>query len=305
MWPCTIRNILAAPIGILLACFINLAALAQVIGNIPGTQQDIKVDGHLDEAAWQNALVVTLDIETRPGENIPAPVQTEAWLLEDGKRLLVAFKAYDPDPTEIRAFLRDRDASFSDDFVGVVLDTFNDERRAFEFFVNPLGAQMDLIQDDVNDNEDDSWDAIWSSAGRITDFGYTVEIAIPFTQLRFSQSAELQTWGIDLLRFYPRADRHRISNNRLDRGINCYLCQLAKVQGMENAKPGRDLEIVPTFVASQAETRDDVVLDPLQRGSLETEVGVSARWGITPDVTLNVAVNPDFSQVEAMSRSWM
>ncbi|MEM7281254.1 MAG: DUF5916 domain-containing protein, partial [Pseudomonadota bacterium] len=89
------------------------------------------------------------------------------------------------------------------------------------------------------------------------------------------------------------------SNNKLDRGVNCYLCQLAKIQGMENASPGRDLEIVPTFTASQNETRDDLVLDPLVRGSVDTDVGVSARWGITPDMTLNVAVNPDFSQVEA------
>lgn len=298
MWPCIIKT-KPGFIGLLFAFLIPIAAQAQVIGNIPTTDQPIRIDGELVEPAWQDALRVTLDIETRPGENIAAPVETEALLIEDGKRLLVAFRAYDPDPTKIRAFLRDRDASFADDFVGVVLDTFNDERRAFEFFVNPLGAQMDLIQDDVNDNEDDSWDAIWSSAGNITDFGYVVEIAIPFTQLRFTKSTSLQTWGIDLLRFYPRADRHRISINRLDRGINCYLCQLAKVQGMENAKPGRDLEIVPTFVASQAETREDVVLDPLERGSVDTDVGVSARWGITPDVTLNVAVNPDFSQVEA------
>ena len=88
--------------------------------------------------------------------------------MEDGEVLYVAFIAQDHDPSQIRARYRDRDTIWDDDWVAVVLDTFNSERRAYEFFVNPLGVQTDAVNDDVNLNEDDSWNAIWDSAGRIT-----------------------------------------------------------------------------------------------------------------------------------------
>ena len=173
-----------------------------------------------------------LTIETYPRENQTPEVETTAYLVENGDQLLIAFDARDPDPESIRAYLRDRDSAFNDDFVGVVLDTFNDQRRAFEFFVNPFGVQMDLIQDDVNRSESESWNAIWDSAGEINERGFTVEMAIPFSQLRFPRTAGEQTWGIDVLRFRPRAQRVRISNNTQDRNRNCYLCQFEQVHGL-------------------------------------------------------------------------
>jgi hypothetical protein len=100
----------------------------------------IVVDGVLDEAAWEHAAVVELKYETRPKENLPPDVATETLLTYDGDYLFVGFRAHDPEPSAIRAHLLDRDRAFDDDFVGIVLDTFNDERRAFEFFVNPLGV---------------------------------------------------------------------------------------------------------------------------------------------------------------------
>ena len=171
---------------------------------MPRTSDAIKIDGVMDEAAWQHAVRINLDIETHPGENIPALVETVAYIIEDGERIYVAFDARDPEPSEIRAYLQDRDSAWNDDFVGIVLDTYNDERRAFEFFSNPLGIQMDLTNDDVNQREDSSWDAIWDSAGTITANGYIVEMEIPLSQLRFPNNTEKQTWGFDVLRFYPR-----------------------------------------------------------------------------------------------------
>src|SRR5690349_16627679 len=119
---------------------------------------EIKVDGALDEPAWSAAAVVELLYETRPAENQPPPVETRVLLAYDDSNLYVAFDAKDPDPSAIRAHLADRDTAWSDDFVGIVLDPFNDERRAFEFFINPLGVQMDMFNDDVGGNEDESWD---------------------------------------------------------------------------------------------------------------------------------------------------
>jgi len=267
---------------------------------IPHSTDGVQIDGVLDDAIWRSALILPLTIETYPRENQTPEVETTAFLVENGSQLLIAFDARDPDPGSIRAYLRDRDSAFNDDFVGVVLDTFNDQRRAFEFFVNPYGVQMDLIQDDVNRNESASWNAIWDSAGEINARGFTVEMAIPFSQIRFPRMDGEQTWGIDVLRFRPRAQRVRISNNAQDRNRNCYLCQFGKFTGFANAEPGRALEVVPTLTATRTDSRPSGAgAGPLSRGDFETEAGLGLRWGITPDLTLDVALNPDFSQVEA------
>jgi len=280
-----------------LACA-SLPAVAS-IPLLPSTSSEIVIDGVMDEAAWEDAVPIHINVQTHPAENVPAQVQTIAYLVEDGESLYVAFDAKDPEPHKIRAVLRDRDSAYNDDFVGIVIDTYGDERRAFEFFVNPLGVQMDLTNDDVNKREDDSWDAIWDSAGKVGAEGYIVEIEIPLSQLRFPRVDDKQTWGIDLLRFYPREHRYRLSNEPLDRSRNCYLCQLRKVEGLEGVEPGRDLEIVPTLTGSQVSTTEDPGVVPLQSGDADAEVGLSVRWGISPDLTANLALNPDFSQVEA------
>ena len=266
---------------------------------LPRTDGDFSIDGIIDEDGWQDATQVLMDIETSPGENTPAPVKTVAYLVEDGENLFVAFSAEDPDPAAIRAYLRDRDSAYNDDWVGLVLDTYGDERRAFEFFSNPLGVQMDLTNDDVNGNEDSSWDAIWDSAGRIHEGGYSVEMQIPLSQLRFPRRDGKQSWGVDLIRNYPRERRYRFSNNRNDRNVSCYLCQFGKLEGLENAVPSRDLEIVPTLTASRVEATDDPGVVPIEGRDPDFEAGVSVRWGITPDTTANLTLNPDFSQVEA------
>jgi len=266
---------------------------------IPHSTEAVAIDGVLDDPIWRTALVLPLTIETYPRENQTPEVETTAYLVENGDQLLIAFDARDPDPESIRAYLRDRDSAFNDDFVGVVLDTFNDQRRAFEFFVNALGVQMDLIQDDVARNESSSWNAIWDSAGEINGRGFTVEIAIPFSQLRFPSTAGDQTWGIDVLRFRPRTQRARISNNPQDRNRNCYLCQFGKFTGFQNAEPGKALEVVPTLTATRTDSRATPGVGPLESGDFETEAGLGVRWGITPDLTLDATFNPDFSQVEA------
>jgi hypothetical protein len=265
---------------------------------IPHSTLDVHGDGVRDDPIWRDALAVDLTVETSPRENLPAEVATTAYLVENGDTLLIAFDARDPDPGSIRAYLRDRDSAWNDDFVGVVLDTFNDERRAFEFFANPLGVQMDLINDEVNRSESSSWDSIWDSAGEINRRGFTVEMAVPFSQLRFPRADGDQTWGIDVLRFRPRAQRARISNNALDRNRACYLCQFEKFTGFGTAEPGKALEVVPTLIAGRTDTRPDQG-GGLERGSVDTELGLGVRWGITPDLTLDLTLNPDFSQVEA------
>lgn len=268
---------------------------------VEATTEPVKVDAILDEAVWKSAQPMEFDAETSPGDNIAPPARTVGWMTYDQKNLYIAFHAFDPNPKEIRAHLSDRDTAFSDDFVGVVLDTFNDDRRAFEFFVNPLGVQMDLIQDDTNRNEDDSWDTIWHTAGRITADGYIVEMAIPFTSIRFPRSDAEQTWGVDMVRIYPRSARHRLGLQGQDRNRNCYLCQSSRVTGFRGITPGRDIELDPTLTAQHTSARPDFPAGGLSSEGTDVDLGLTARWGITPNLTLNAALNPDFSQIEADS----
>jgi uncharacterized protein DUF5916/cellulose/xylan binding protein with CBM9 domain len=267
--------------------------------DIPRVVGPFVVDAVLDEPGWADALRTTLDYEIRPGENTPPPVETEVLLAEDGDGILIAFIAHDPDPDQIRAYLQDRDSAYQDDHVGVVLDTFNDERRAFQFRVNALGAQMDLINDDVNGSEDDTWDAIWDSAGRITETGYVVEMRIPYRALRFPATGEELIWGIDLIRVYPREYRYQLRAVSRDRDVACYLCQIGEARGMAGAEPGRNIEVTPVLAVGRSESTDDPLNDPLTSDGTDIEPGLDVRWGITPDISLTATLNPDFSQVEA------
>lgn len=261
----------------------------------------ITIDGRPDEALWSQALRLTLDYETNPGNNsrVPDELRTECFLMHDETQIYVAFRAYDPEPEKVRARLNDRDNAFFDDFVGVVFDTFDAQRRAFEFFVNPLGVQMDMIFDDVNFTEDTSWNGIWTSAGRLTDFGFEVEYAIPFSNLRFPKTEGPQVWGVDALRLVPRGFRKRLAINPLGREVSCYLCQFSKLEGFEGISPGRDLEITPTITAGRTDLRNDFPNGPLESGDEDGEIGLTVNWGITPNLNLSATYEPDFSQVEA------
>ncbi|MFL6192607.1 MAG: DUF5916 domain-containing protein [Thermoanaerobaculia bacterium] len=265
---------------------------------------DIKVDGRLDEQAWADALVFDLPYEWSPGDNVPPPVKTDVLVTFDDHYLYAAFKAYDPNPAEIRAHLMDRDAVntlVQDDHVLLMVDPFNDERRGFQFRINPLGVQADSIFSQQDGVEDWSFDMIWDSAGRITGEGYIVEMAVPLNQIRYPRTSGVQTWGFDVGRSYPRSVRHRMAVVPHARGNICILCQVAKITGFESLKPGLNLELTPTITANRT---DEARFGPAGPGSLENgdehvDAGLTARWGVTPSVTLSAAVNPDFSQVEA------
>ena len=267
---------------------------------IPRVDGRVEVDGILDEALWQHAWTMTLDYEVQPGENTPAPIRTEVLVMHDQTRLYVGFRAHDPEPGAIRAHLMDRDQAWSDDWVGVVLDTFNDERRDYRFVVNPFGVQMDMIE--VGLGKSTPWDGIWKSAATFTDYGWSVEMEIPFSTLRFQRSARPQTWGFDAIRGYPRNLSHQMGSFPRDRSNNCYLCQAHKIEGFAGVSPGRNIEIVPTLTASRTDLREDLPDGALTEGDPDFELGLTARWGITPNLTLSGTVNPDYSQVEADAR---
>jgi hypothetical protein len=293
----------------------------EVCYNIPFTESMPTIDGKISEGEWVGANIIDLDNETEPSQNVPAIVNTEVYMMEDGCNFYLAFIASDPEPEKIRAFFSDRDTIFEDDRVGVILDTFNDEKRSFQFFTNPFGVQMDSVSSEMGGGFGGppgggapgfgggmSWNAIWDSAGKITDKGYIVEMKIPLDQLRFHSGLEKQIWGIDLVRYYPRDKRHKFSNNIKDYNVSCYLCQLKKAEGFKNLEQGLNLRVVPTLTGTYTEHRMppgtwDTQTSKMGTGKWQNDKkldgGVDIRWGINQSSYLNATINPDFSQVEA------
>jgi hypothetical protein len=265
----------------------------------------IKIDGVLDEEAWAAAPKIPVPFEWQPGDNIPAPVETEVLVTYDLHNIYIGFRCFDPEPKKIRAHLMDRDDTDTlilDDHVSFMIDAFNDERRAFQFRVNPMGVQADANFSESEGYEDFSWDAIWNAAAKITDWGWAVEVAIPLGQLRFRRSNGPQTWGFEAERSWPRDARHRMTSHPRSRDVNCILCQFNKLTGFEGITPGQNIEIDPTFTASRTDAMlfpDDYPEGPLVKGKGDYEPGLTAKWGITPNLILNATANPDFSQVEA------
>ncbi len=282
-------------------CMFNISLSAERVRNhnIPEVKSEIKADGLMDEAIWQKALKLNLKYEVNPGENIEPPVKTEVYLIYTKTHLMVGFKAFDPDIKKIRARICDRDTIGAQDHVSVVFDTFNDERSSFNFSCNPLGVQMEAIETAQNHRGRTSWDTIWDSGGRITDYGYCVEMLIPFRAMKFQRRGDKeQTWRFDALRIYPRSSRHRLSIFPRDRNNNSYLSQADTLTGFRGIRAGKSLEFDPVFSAHVSDSRDAGTHDKFDRKS-KYEPGLTAKWGFTNNLTLSATVNPDFSQVEA------
>lgn len=303
---------LSAPIARLAFALVVLAAVPALAGDSPRrtspgrvtftvreATSPIRIDGELSEQAWRDAVVVPVDYEWVPGDNAVPPERTECLVTFDEERFYVAFRAWDRQPAAIRAHLADRDVPYLDDTVGFMIDTFDDQRRAYQFRINALGVQMDAVNSDVDLSEDWSWDGIWDAATRITGSGYEVEVAVPFASLRFARVEGPQAWGFVATRDLPRSTRHRMRSNFADRQRSCLICQFDRLEGIVAARPGLNLELDPTVTAARTDRRDTLPGGPMARGDLEPAAGLSARWGVTPNVVLGAAVNPDFYQVEA------
>ncbi|MBT1445755.1 carbohydrate binding family 9 domain-containing protein [Shewanella sp. JM162201] len=265
---------------------------------VPYHADAASIDGDLSDPVWQHAAVATLNYETRPAENAPAPVVTEARVYASETTLYVAFSAKDPNPNAIRAHLRPRDDIWGEDLVGLKLDTFNNARLAYNFFVNPLGVQLDSIENELTKEESKAWDGIWDSAGRITDEGYEVEIAIPLSQLSFEDKPGSKQWGFELIRFYPRNTEHRLSSHKISRSNSCQLCQLGVVSGFEAVDLGKGLQLTPSLVAKGSREREQAP-DSEWQDDNNVDAGLDLRWAINPSALVNATINPDFSQVEA------
>ena len=260
----------------------------------------ITVDGDLSDEGWRGATRVEKWYEVNPGDNVEPPVTTVAYLSYDNRFFYLAFELQDPDPSAIRAPLGDHDniSGDSHDFVGVFLDALNTGRTAQVFFVNAGNVQLDEVIDDAS-GETAAPDFFWDSATQRTSTGWTAEIRVPFSSLRY-KAADPQTWGIILYRNYPRAYRYQISSARLPRGGNCTICRENLLAGLEGLPAGGHLIAAPYVSASgDAHPRDGVLGAPLVGDRAKPHVGLDLKFTPNADTALDLAVKPDFSQVES------
>jgi hypothetical protein len=258
----------------------------------------IQIDGDLSDPGWIDASRADNFVERSPGDMTEPEVETEAFITYDEKNLYVAFKCYD-DPSTIRATMCQRDQFYGDDAVSLLVDTYGDAAWAYEFLVNAYGVQKDYLWSRVH-GEDRGFDLIWQSAARITNFGYQVEMAIPFESMRFPNT-ETQTWKVDFWRNRPRESDTRYSWAAYDRDEQCWPCQWGTVNGIKNVTPGKGLEILPTFVGHQTSQISDFgdPQSPTDNGHFKEELSVGGKYSISSNMTVEGAYNPDFSQIES------
>ncbi|MFQ5599119.1 MAG: carbohydrate binding family 9 domain-containing protein [Candidatus Krumholzibacteriia bacterium] len=259
---------------------------------------EIQIDGSLDDSGWQKAARAGNFAEVNPGDQTRPPVDTEVWVTYDEANLYLAFKAYD-DPARIRASLRDRDQTFQDDFIGLMIDTYGTASWAYEVFANALGVQGDLRMTSTS-GEDMSFDIIYYTEGRITDDGYVVEMRIPFRSLRFPDTSE-QAWRVQFWRTHPRDSRRQYAWAAVDRDDPCFMCQFGTLTGIRNVSPGGKLEIMPSLTSKQVGeiTNSSDPNSDFENGRIDGDVELGARYTFTTSTSGEITINPDFSQVEA------
>jgi hypothetical protein len=265
------------------------------------------IDGKLDDEIWKQAAVLKDFHQVQPGDNIAPSKPTEVLLGYDSRFLYIAFHCYD-EPDKVRANIAKRDNIFDDDYVGILFDTFNDHRKAYEFDFNPLGVQADGVWTD-GQNEDFNPDIVMESKGMVTSDGWTVEVAIPFKSLRYVAGKD-KLWGAHFWRRIKRFNNELDTWMPLNRDISSWLAQEGRLSGLEGISTERTLELIPSLTLSETGKRKGTlsgaqlasgILDPgrLVNEPVKFDPGLTGKYTITPNVTLDFAINPDFAQVES------
>lgn len=271
---------------------------------IPRFEKPPVIDGKLDDPVWQTAAVLKDFYQIQPGDNVPPSRPTEVLIGYDPKFLYIAFRAVD-EPDKVRATVAKRDNIFNDDYVGMMLDTFNDQRKAFEFFFNPFGIQGDGLLTEGR-GEDFSIDVLMESKGIVHQTGFDVEIAIPFKSLRFD-AGKGKLWGAHFFRRIKRFENELDSWMPFSRSISSNLSQAGHLGGLDNINAERTIEIIPSltlsetgkFVRSFNPTPGVPDVGRMVNEPIKFDPGLTAKFIPSPGMTIDLAINPDFAQVEA------
>ena len=285
---------------------------------IPKFGAPIVIDGKPDEAAWKDAAVFKDFYQTSPGDNTAPSKPTEVYVMYDEKNFYIAFKCWD-DKDKIRATVAKRDEIFGEDNVRFWLDTYDDRRRAYVIGLNPLGIQQDGIYTE-GQGADFSVDIVFESKGVVEDWGWSVEAKIPFKSLRYS-AGKGKFWGFNAARNIDRFNDEFDQWLPDDRNISGFLVKHGKITGLDGIKYERTLELVPSITVSESGVRKrtipnagfagigryDPIFNPIglqDRGRfvndpLKQDIGLNLKYTISPNVTFDAAINPDYAEIEA------
>ncbi|HUP02085.1 MAG TPA: DUF5916 domain-containing protein [Gemmatimonadota bacterium] len=258
----------------------------------------IEVDGVLDDPGWEGAARASGFAENYPDSRARPPVESAVLVTYDERNLYLGFIAHD-DPAQIRTRISDRDQMWQDDYFGILLDTYGDASWAYFLFANPSGVQGDSRFAE-SAGEDDGFDIVFESEGRITADGYVVEMAIPFASLRFPDRPE-QTWRATFWRTRPRGSRDTYTWAATTRGEQCFLCQFGTLTGIRGVRSGGALELFPAVTASTTGALRDEDDPDAGFGSYDADgdASLGLRYAFPVGLTAEATINPDFSQVES------
>ncbi|MGH7711328.1 MAG: carbohydrate binding family 9 domain-containing protein, partial [Gemmatimonadaceae bacterium] len=269
------------------------------------------IDGRLDDDVWKLAQPLTRFVQYEPVDSVLPPTQSVGWVTYDSKHLYIAFRAYEPDRSKLRAAMHARERSVGpEDKVSIAIDTFNDSRRNYVFRVTSLGLQEDGVKTEGQGSTDNTPDFVWYSAAHIDDEGWTMEAAIPFASLRWPRKDTL-TVGFDLVRWRGWTGALESWAPRR-RGNPCDLCQKGALLGITGIDTRPTTDILPYVSASRAGVRRfgrdsvfvggawEAIQPPLSfdHESATSSVGADVRFALTTSTTVNATINPDFSQIE-------
>ena len=258
----------------------------------------ISLDGILDEEVWQNVPVATGFTQRFPHNGQPATEKTEVKILYTDRAIYVGVMAYDSSPDSVMAALFRRDGNQPSDWFYVSFDSYNDNRTAFTFAINPRGVQKDILY--YNDSREDIlWDAVWEAETQLLDNGWSAEIRIPLSQLRFSSISEQHLWGINFQRRIAR--RGEISFwSPTSQSENRLVSRFGVLNGIEYLQDPRRLEIIPYASVSNLRAPDLGDGNPFySRNQFSGNIGGDIQYGLSSNFTLTATINPDFGQVEA------
>jgi hypothetical protein len=252
--------------------------------------QNISIDGKLDENAWQNAAIASdfITLEPDNGKPVPEGKKTEVKILYDNDAIYIGAKMFDDEPDKILKEISQRDNFGTADLFGVFINGFNDGQQDFMFYVSAADVQGDCIMTDAA-GEDYSWDAVWISKAVVNENGWTVEIKIPYSALRFSQENK-QIWGINFFREIKRT-RYKYTWNFVDRKIGTFTQQAGTLEGIENIKPPTRLFLMPyaSYYLNAGEG---------QKTYGTVKGGMDIKYGINDAFTVDAILIPDFGQTK-------
>ena len=248
--------------------------------------ESVFVDGKLDETIWTKARLANEFIMLEPENGVPESPErkSEVKILYDDDAIYVGAILYDNEPSKIEKEITQRDDFGTADHFGIFINGFNDGQQDFRFFVSASGVQMDCLA--TENGEDFSWDAIWNSEVKITDFGWVVEMEIPYAALRFSDD-KMQTWGVNFFREIRRF-RQKATWSKVDRAIGSFINQAGVLDGIENIKTPTRLFLIP-YTSGYIESNNN--------GTESTfKAGMDIKYGINDSFTLDAILVPDFGQ---------